>query len=306
MTTHTKDFEAAFHSESSNYCSGHDTTANTPTELLEADLTAFDRIRSVETIGIPKPIYELIHDVGSSEFGSSEQKHFTQPGEGSLEMFLQTKNFCDMVVSESLGVIPNSFDIRFNDGDSEKDIYGCVITELTLSADSGDGGNPVMQNISYKSSQSLVSGTTGILGGGIPSYQSGTPVFTKDLDFTIDSKNHEDLNIQNSVLTVSCEFDGGYNHGSEHMDYPYLVSRNYSFDMTIKEKNSNDWFSDEMNTTVQKFTLDLDYGSVVNFNMTNMTVEMTNQGDVGPHGIVERTYRFVPTSDTVVTVSTPS
>ena len=194
---HTADTKHAYHLESSNYCSGNGTTKNSPTELVEGDLTAVDNILSF-TPGIPKPARAKRWNLNATNAPTETMFDGYKMGEGSATFDLQTDDLYDIAIDGTVGDIPNSMDWRFDDGTStEKDIYGCLITNYKLKAIAGSQGNPaVSQELSWLTAQSKTASTTPIAGDGIPAYQSGARATWTGVSATIDSITSANLIIK--------------------------------------------------------------------------------------------------------------
>lgn len=291
---HTASTEHAYHLETANYCSGTGATKNTPTELVEGDLTACDNPLSFNP-GIPKP--KKINYWGLNAGRTPTETLFDgyPIGVGSATFDLQTDDFFDIVVNGVVGAIPYSIDWRINDATAtEKDTYGGLITSYGLKAVAASSGNPpVIQSLEWLNSQSKTAATTPIAGGGIPAYQTGARAVWSGVSATIDSITSANLIIKEAELTIKKKFkDDTYGLGLKYLQEPILVEMIPTIRIVTIEEASNTWFVDEMNETVQLVDGNIVWGSMLTATFTNFNVLKTNLGEIESRGLIINKYEF--------------
>lgn len=284
----------AYHLETTNYCSGTGSTKNTPTELVEGDLTATDTIHKFIP-GIAKPSQVNVYGLNAGRTPTATCFDGYKLGEGSLVADLQTDDFFDIAVNGTIGAIPYSLDWRYNDGTStEKDLYGCLPTEYSLKSVAGAQGNPpVVQNLSWLTAQSKTASTTPIAGGGIPAYQSGARAVWSGVSATIDSITSANLIMTEVELKIVKKYNvDTYANGLKYIQEPTLAEMIPTITISTIEEASNTWFVDEMNETQQLVDGNIVWGSMLTTTFTNYNVKMTNLGDIESRGLIRNKYEF--------------
>ena len=287
MVKHSVDFKAAVHLETANYSSGNGTTVGSPTELLVTDLTAMDKIFSI-SLPIPKPERVTQFVVNSGLMPAEIVGHKIRMGQGSIDGLFQTTQFLTMSTSGTIGQVPNSFDVRYDDSDGQKELYGCLITEHTITT---NVDLPVSQRVSIISAQGKWTGLTDVT---IPDFSSGSVVKYSDVSATIDGISESTLHILDHTLTIRNEIDEtlAYRLNSKYAIHPALIGREITFEMRCLETGGSTWFADEVNETTQYLTISIVYGSVCTVTLANMYVVETSQSREIKRGVIERKYKF--------------
>lgn len=269
------------------YCSGGGSTANTPQELVYADLTAIDRCMAFNP-AFAIPHLEDLYELGTGFTPSASIYTHSPPGTGEGKFYFQTSVLYDWAVSGSYGGLPTSKAFRFYDGDSQKDIYGCVVSKYTLEAIPEDFA---YQTVEWVTAQQKVTGCSNI-DPAIPSHSSATPYSIHGMTATLDGKLHSALNIRKIKLDLINTLDlQSFQLGSYYLANPTLKKRNWNIEIECTETNSNTWFSDTMNTTNQLVDLVLGFG-VFTLTCSNFKCSSTNQSNLEGPGMILRKYSF--------------
>ncbi len=293
VSKNTVDVKIAYQNESTNYCSGTGSTKNTPTELVEGDLTASDNILSFNP-GIPKPVKKNIWKLNSTNAPAETVFSGYEVGKGSLVADLQTDDYYDIAIAGTVGAIPTSIDWRFDDDTgTEKDVYGSLITKYELKAVAGSGNPPVTQSIDFISAQSKVASTTPIAGGGIPAFQSGSRGMWSSVSATIDSKTSANLVIKEITETITKKYkEDTFGVGIKYVQEPVLEEIIPTIAIVTIEEASNTWFADEMNETDQLVSGSIVWHSTLTSTFANFSVKKTNIGEIEGRGLILNKYEF--------------
>ncbi len=286
---HTSAFKLAGHDEGA-YCSGHGTTANTPEELVEADLVAIDKVLAFSA-GFAKPKKVPLFHLASGLTPDEVSYEGYPPGSGHINAFLQTSQLYDWAVSPTIGGMGTSKAFRFNDGDAEKDIYGCVVKKWEALAEIN---KPVFQDVEFLTARQKHTGCSAITGSGIPAFSTATKVKSSALALTIDSLAIAGINISRFKYTVENTFvedDAGYTLTSGYIVNPALLERTHIFEIDYVEPSTNTWFTDEMNTSIQIISATLNL-SIFTLTCSNFDCRLTNQSELEDRGIIRRKAEF--------------
>lgn len=288
---HTKDFLLNYKNEGA-FCSGHDSTADSPTELVAADCTAVDRILSFKP-GLPKPQrLELFH-LASDLTPDVVMTECVGQGKGSLKAYLQTSVFYDWAVSATLGTTGTSKAFRYKSpyAAAERDLYGCLCTHWDMEAEIK---KPTYQNVEWICTQAKTASTTPIVGG-ILAFSTATPQTFKTFTVaTVDAKTIANMKIQRikfSVDNTFAENDESMQLASDYSLSPQLKERSFEFEIDYLLNGSDTWDADTINTTVQLCDATLTNG-LFTLSPVNYMVWETNMDELEDRGIVKRTGVF--------------
>jgi len=258
IVTHSSVLKLAYKDETAQ-ASGGGATKNSPTELVEANLTAIDKHRSWKT-AVPIVSTEEIYSLGGSEIQDDDVpvEATLATSEGNVA-YLQTSILYDWAMSATAGNDGTSKAFRYLT-DSEKDLYGCYITEYTLNV---ERGQPILQEYTYVSTQGKFTSTTPIAGSGIPAFSNATIQVWSDCSFTVDAKTIANLNIQSLTYKITNIWTDDAGNRSLEAIYPVemaLNERHIEITINFATLDSVTWLADVINGTVQYVTATLDFG----------------------------------------------
>lgn len=288
---HTKDFKLAYKDEAA-FASGHGSTANTPEELVLADLTAIDRMVSFNA-GIPKPTREELFSLASGLTPDAViTNNVISPG-GSLSAYFQTDDLYDWAMSPTLGTTGTSKAFRYNSpfNATEKDLYGCLCTKWELDLQLGKA---IMQNVDFMPTQAKTASITPIATTGIPAFSTAAPKTFKDVVLSVDTLLVATQGFSSLKYTVENTFaseDDAMDLSSFYLLNPVLVERDISFEIGFNKRGTETWDEDELNTTVQTIASVLNL-SLFTLTLANYNVWETNQDAFESRGIIKRTAKF--------------
>jgi hypothetical protein len=289
---HTNTFKLNYKTETA-HCSGGGATADTPQELVEADLTAIDRIVSF-IAAIPKPTREKQYQLSSGLNPDAELTTMVGQGKGSIKAYLQTSVLYDWAVACTLNAATGTKAFRYYSpyAAAEKDLYGCFVTHYELESIIKKA---TMQSVDFMATQAKTASTTPIAGGGIKAFSSATPQTFKTFTVaTVDAKTIANMKIQRVKFAV----DNIYASDEESMqlasDYslsPALLERDFSLELDYLINGSDTWDADTLNVAAQTVSATLTNG-LFTLSPVDYIVEETNQDELEERGLVKRTAKF--------------
>lgn len=283
-----------------NYCAGNGSTKNTPTKLLVGDLAAMDEFVGNLNLPIPEPVIENVEGICTSEFPTIHKTHMGM-GTGGWRQKLQTNTNITRICDCNIGEIPQSSDIKFDEGKRESDIYGVILTSWSASLSKGIVYQDIECVSARKSYNCDTTGTTAI-----PAQSTGAPALVTYCEVTIDSITQSTLNMTEFSHKIAIELADPYCIGSEYALEPIMMKRTHSFSCVCKDEGSNTWQTDLDNYTIQNATILITYKSaaattIESIQYTNCTVSKTSLGQFPERGIQLNRYEFQTTENTAVT-----
>jgi len=288
---HTSAFKCNYKSETA-HASGGGATADSPQELVEADLTAIDKMVAFDP-GIPKPQREQIFHLASGLTPSDEITTGVVSKGGSLQAYFQTSILYDWAVSPTIGAMGTSKAFRCYSPfrAAEYDIYGCLCKKWELDC---QPRKAIMQNVEFTVAQSKTASITPIAGGGIKAFSTAAIKTWKDIaTCTVDSKTIANLNISSLKYTVENTFDEENTHqfASDYVIFQPIAEQDVSFEIGFRTNDSQTWDADELNIVAQTVAAVFNL-SVFTLTLANMDVWETDQEALKQRGVVKRTATF--------------
>lgn len=289
MSVHTNAFLINYKDETA-FASGGGSTANTPQELVAADLTAIDKCISWKP-GLPKPEREELFHLASG-LTPDTIEYTIPPGSGSGKFYFQTDDLYDWAVSATLGTMGTSKAWRYKSpyANAERDLYGTLCTHWDLDI---THGKPIYQNVEWITAQAKIASTTPIVGG-ILAFSTAAIKTYRDVALTIDSIALASNAINSIKFNVDNTFDdseSAYILNSAYIQQPALLERDLSFEISFSKNASDTWDADTMNTAVQTIAATLNF-SLFTLTLANYNVWETNMDELDERGVIKRTAKF--------------
>jgi hypothetical protein len=302
----TDDFWMAYVEDVDEYGGGKSggTLASPTQPTVSGDLTKFDRITSVDIVPAGRE-QEMQQDLNAGMHISDILRKYTSPGEITIEMYLQTDDMYDIAISawgssgDGLGSIPTSLLIHFDNGVTETDLIGCVITSWSATIDSQ---GVVKQTISFRYSKIMSGNTIDISSWSGNPWQTGAIAIVSNVKPTIDSKAYSSIYVDNITQTIEIEYWEGadaFALGYAYMVLPVVKNLTCTVEMIYKDRDSNTWGAfnsasgDEVNETIQQLDGSIIWHSTLTSTLTSIVVESTDSGVRDENGLIKHSVTFV-------------
>lgn len=274
----------------------HDHTAPT----LATDLTKMDRVTSVE-IKPAAPVREEQEDINAGMTLSDVMTLYTGPGEITIEAYLQTDDWYDLAIAGwgNRGSVPTSLTIHFDNGVTEKDLFGCVVVDWNITA---AVGKPTKQTIKLKYSFIGDGETIDISSWSGINWQSGVISVHSNTSVTIDSITSANLQVFEMTETITVELLDGeeaYILGVDYMYVPAMKNLQCEFEVKYRERSTSTWgafdetksTADELNDAIH-ISISAVWHTTLTSVMSNMYLVETDSGNRTENGLVTHTASF--------------
>jgi len=279
------------------YASGAGTTPLDETILTQPDLSAIDRVTSIE---IEYAAYEEEEefDIGNNGglYPDAIQALGKGPGKLTLIEYLQTDDNYDLAISGDMGEIGNSMCYHVFLGSKHLEFFGCVVMSHKLEA--------VAKKVTKQTTEYQFRNQKNGSALNKVAYTASAVSTFVNVSFTIDSHTSADLKahtITQTITNTRLESEDAFCLGDEAIQLPALIKREVITDIGYKVRDSNTWgagyedvaTADEI-IAASFFPNVIIWHTTLTSTMANVYVPKngTNSGVHSEHGMLRHTAQF--------------
>lgn len=255
-----------------NYGGGDGGAAHAHTAATQGNLTAMDRVRSIN-IEPAAPFKSEERDIDAGMSISDVLTLYTGPGTITLECYLQTDDWYDIGISGwgNQGTEPTSTVIHFDNGVTEKDLFGCVVTEMKFSAKTA---NVTIQTITMTYSFVADGSTLTKV-----AWNSSAVSVPSDVSATIDGITSANLALNSIELTITnklLESEDAYILGVAYLYTPAIVDMDVELVINYKDRSTSTWGAFDGAKASQDEMIDATFFNASLVMHTTLTIALTN------------------------------
>jgi len=243
-----------------------------------------DTITATYPTAIPER--EAQKGVGAGLYANAMGTTSIPPGQGTINAWLQTNNWFDYAISGSFGALMDTFTWHSDNGEEEVDHFGCWVEKLVITLEKG---KPSLQEVTIRSR------SWSVAGGAMDkvAFTASAKGYMENASATIDALTSANLVVNKIVLTITntVETEKSYGIGDNSIQYPALIARDVTVEVSHLKEAANTWAADARNETAQLVDITIIAHTTLTITMANLNPIATNTDEIS-HGIKQHTVNF--------------